>query len=137
MFIEETFQQHLIQYSFLNMLQELLLLSLNSVKWSLLHAPFIVLLLHLLWWLSPSSWSGEWRDPLPLLSQPPSCSFIGSLVLSVLFFSSLRAMGIAPVHLLIHYFNKCTLNTFSMQQCCYKWTKSCAFWMYTVYKKCI
>ena len=76
---------------------------------------------------SPSSWSGEWRNPLPLLSQPPSYTFTGSLVLCVLFFfflSSLKAMGIIPVLLLIHYFNKCALSTFSMQQYSYKWTKS-------------
>lgn len=58
-------------------------------------------------------------NPLPILSL-----VLWYCVFFFFFLSSLKAMGIIPVLLLIHYFNKCALSTFSMQQYSYKWTKS-------------
>ena len=64
--------------------------------------------------------------PHPSCLSPFSTPFLyfhwfSGIVCSFFFFlSSLKAMGIIPVLLLIHYFNKCALSTFSMQQYSYK-----------------
>lgn len=77
-------------------------------------------------------------ESLPLFSTP-SYTFTGSLVLCSFFFfflSSLKAIGIIPVLLFIHYFNNVHWALFLCNNIATN-EKVCASWIYTMYKKCI